>query len=235
MLLFGGLPVKNKPILALLTLVMMSCSSNGIKTEPIVEALSTHQGILSTAKYCSALDVDNGPLYREAEQRWWQNNAQWVNAADWGLVDLTWYGASERVLEERAIIGLSVLEQIQKTGDNLTTDWLGRRVSTTECESWAEKVLRGRYDLNGGDTLADLGVQRRALDNDVASAKSINTRYRQYGRSLFVVEQTLRAAGCNAENVALLRNAWPIEVYDASCELSYVLVRCDWGRCEVKR
>lgn len=227
--------MKASFVLILTSLLLMGCSSHGVKTAPIVDALSTHQGVLSTVEYCTTVNAEQTLLYQRAAQSWWQQNAQLVHAADWGLVELNWYGASERAIEDRTLIGLALLENIQQKGDKASRQWLGRRMAPKDCEDWATQVLRGRYDLKSDKSLVALGEQRRSVTENVEAAKAINTRYRQYGRSLFIVEQTLRASGCSSNNVALLRNAWPVEVYDATCEQNYVLVQCEWGRCEVKR
>jgi hypothetical protein len=97
----------------------------------------------------------------------------------------------------------------------------------------------GRNDLSREqryfETLVTLQNEREVLDSDVEQAVSINARYRRYGRSLFVVEQHMARQGCNEPQIALLRNAWPLEVYDAICaDQSYYLVQCEWGRCDVK-
>ncbi|ATX76691.1 MAG: hypothetical protein MUQ43_09970 [Reinekea forsetii] len=37
-------------------------------------------------------------------------------------------------------------------------------------------------------------------------------------------------------SIALLRNAWPVEVYAAFCSQDdYQLIRCEWGRCAINR
>ena len=69
----------------------------------------------------------------------------------------------------------------------------------------------------------DLEIKRAAVSVEAG---------KEYGRSFYVVEKMAKRNGCSGAEVHLLKNAWPHEVYDASCpDGSYLLMRCEWGNC----
>lgn len=220
--------------------LFVSCSSLPEKTEAIHNALTTDAALREAAVLCGSTGLEVRRQATREQLDWWQRNRAYVLGADYGLLDLNWARSNENSEQPRAVLAMQTLEHIQTDSVMQLQRWLGEQASAGECNRLFERVADGKLDLDSPRDQADLLTgyyqNRQSLSADTASARSINSRYRKYGRSLFIVEKELQETGCSDPTISLLRNAWPIEVYDAVCQQDdYLLVKCEWGRCDVKR
>lgn len=227
-------------LLTLPVFLLMSCSSMPEQTEAIHEALTTDSAIRQAVTLCAPTDIAVRRQATREQLDWWQRNRDYVLGADFGLLALNWDQANDASEAERAVLAMQVLEFIQTDSQAQLTGWLGQKPSAGECSRLFDKVADGKYDLDRPRRQADLlqsyYQNRQPLKSELTASRSINTRYRKYGRSLFLVEKELQQIGCAQPTVSLLRNSWPLEVYDAVCQSDdYLLVKCEWGRCDVKR
>lgn len=221
-------------------LVFVGCSSLPPKTEAIHTALVTDSALRYTAQTCAQLGPEERQLAVREHSAWWQRNNRLVLGADYGLLELNWQELPKGSETQRAVLAMQVLELVQDDAQSLSSKWFGDRQETEDCEKVFKQVSKGKMDLTKPKKQAELLQTfydaRISLDDKADAARSINSRYRKYGRSLFVVERKLKEAGCGSPNISMLRNSWPIEVYDAACSASeYLIVKCEWGQCEVKR
>jgi hypothetical protein len=194
----------------------------------------------SAVLQCATNSQEDRQIAEKERVGWWQRNGQWVTAADYGLLQLTWDNSNTQNESQRAILSMSLLENTLEDAEALRKKWLGDSHQTNSCQKLFNRVAKGKLDLDRSKKqlaiLSDLNQEQQDVSADAQAARSINNRYRKYGRSLFVVEKELKQSGCSSPNIALLRNSWPIEIYDAVCsQQDYMLVKCEWGRCEVKR
>ena len=219
--------------------LLAGCASVPPKTEAIHHVLVTDSAIRQAVDQCGSVGIEERRLALREQAQWWQRNNTYVLAADFGILELNWAQISDSVEAERAILAMQLLELIQLDADAQLEKWFGQERNSKECQSLFNEIAEGRFDIfklkKTASELDEIYQRRVAQTDDVESARSINSRYRKYGRSLFVVEKSLQAAGCDKPNIALLRNSWPLEVYDAVCDQQeYLVVKCEWGRCEVK-
>lgn len=219
---------------------LVGCSSLPPKTEAIHNALVTDAALRMAVETCGQLGNEEKRLAQGEQALWWGRNREFVLGADYGLLDLNWALAKQNNEQERAVLAMQVLELVLDDANDQYTQWFGDYVETSDCESLFKSVNKQKLDLTKpkkqAEVLSDFYANRTSVSDQASTARSINSRYRKYGRSLFVVEKTLKEAGCSKPNIALLRNSWPIEVYDAVCsQKNYVIVKCEWGRCDVKR
>lgn len=224
----------------ILVVSFAGCSTMPPKSEAIYDALVIDTSLRGVVGACAVLGEAEKRNIVIARNQWWQNNASYVLAADWGLLKLNWDDAHSGAESQRALMGLALLENIQNESLVNQADLLKGKASTDSCENVAKKIIKGKYDIDNNKSavkiLEALKADRINVEGEASVARSINNRYRKYGRSLFVVEKALRETGCSEPNISLLRNSWPLEVYDATCnETDYLIVRCEWGRCEIKR
>lgn len=227
-------------LLMLVTASLFSCSSVSKRTTAIHDTLVTDAAMHQAALNCSAYGGDERRIAQQERVNWWRRNSNYVLAADYGLLQLTWDDAPQPAETQRAVLSMQLLENIQTDADILLAEWFGRYEEPEDCIKLFERVEKGRLDIsrdkNQAGILSEIYAQRVSVEGDAETARSINTRYRKYGRSLFVVEDLLRQEGCQSPTVSMLRNSWPLEVYDAACNTNtYVIVQCNWGRCELKR
>lgn len=225
---------------AVFLLTLVSCSSLPPKTEAIHTTLVTDAALRNATQTCAELGVEERRLAERERVNWWRRNGNYVMAADYGLLQLNWDGSPQSAEEQRAVLAMQVLENIQKDSDLLFADWFGDYQESKDCQSLFTQVSKGRYDVEdnkkNAEVLTQISSERQSVSADAEQARSINSRYRKYGRSLYIVEQQLQEVGCSAPKISLLRNSWPLETYDAVCaQQDYILVKCEWGRCELKR
>lgn len=221
-------------------LLLVGCSTLPPKTQAIHSALTTDAALREATEQCSLTGLEVRRQAARAQLAWWSRNRTYVLGADHGLLALNWDLANTQSEDTRAVLAMQTLELIQTDSEQQLRNWLGVQASEGECSRFFERVEDGKIDLDrpkkDAETLSLFYQQRQSLADDVESSRSINTRYRKYGRSLFLVEKALSDRGCSNPEIALIRNSWPIEVYDAVCgQEDYVLVQCEWGRCEVKQ
>ena len=220
-------------------LALLGCSSLPPQTQAIHSALTTDAALREAAEQCSLTGLEVRRQATRAQLDWWSRNRTYVLGADHGLLALNWDDANEQSEAPRAVLAMQTLELIQSDSDQQLRSWLGVQASEGECARFFERVEDGKMDLDrpkrDAEILTGFYQERRALNDAIESGRSINSRYRKYGRSLFLVEKALSERGCSSPEIALLRNSWPIEVYDAVCrQQDYLIVQCEWGRCEVK-
>jgi hypothetical protein len=227
------------PLLAFVVFTV-GCSSLPPKTEAIHNALVTDTALRYSAQACARLGPEERQLATREHSAWWQRNNRLVLGADYGLLDLNWQELPKGAETQRAVLAMQVLELVQEDAESLSASWFGDRQESEDCEKIFKQVNKGKLDLSKpkkqAEVLQTFYDARVSLDDKTDAARSINSRYRKYGRSLFVVEKELKEAGCSAPNISMLRNSWPIEVYDAACSANeYLIVKCEWGQCDVKR
>jgi len=219
--------------------LLAGCASVPPKTEAIHLALVTDSALRQALEQCSNLGIEERTLAIKEQTQWWQRNNTYVLAADYGVLELNWDHISSNVESNRAVLAMQLLELVQLDANDQLDKWFGNENSAKECQTLFNRVADGRLDIEKkkkiSNELNNIYQRSVSLASDAETARSINSRYRKYGRSLFVVEKNLQAIGCSKPNIALLRNSWPLEVYDAVCEQEdYVVIKCEWGRCEVK-
>lgn len=227
-------------LLSAFLLVLVGCSSLPPKTQAIHQALVTDSALREAKTQCSAMGGDERRTAEREHLDWWNRNGAYVLAADYGILQLNWDGSAEKAESQRAVLAMQVLENIQIDADTMLTNWFADYDEAEECQRLFTAVKKGDFDLDSSKkqkaVLEELKDQRQDVSNDAKLALSINTRFRKYGRSLYVVEKTLAANGCVKPEIALIRNSWPIETYDAACNgEDYLIVQCEWGRCALKR
>lgn len=226
-------------------LLFVSCSSNSIKTESIQQVLSTDMALRMATEQCMAVGLNTQQFAKFERDSWWQRNGQWVTAADQSLVNLVWQHTDQLQEPARAVLSLELLEASHHQSLLLNQDWLGSSVNEEKCQRLFNRVRAGEHDIKLSDKARDsLAAAPQHAERTLStaqtqaiaeSASAVNARYRKYGRSLFLAEKSLQTVGCKNPNLALIRNSWPLEVYDATCSNEeYFLVKCEWGRCQVK-
>ncbi|TCS42441.1 hypothetical protein [Reinekea marinisedimentorum] len=227
-------------ILLLVVVGFAGCASLPPKTAAIHDALVTESALRQATESCAFVDYETKRLAERSHVEWLQRNEEYIGAADWGLLELTWEDVPEGVEDQRAVLAMQMLELIQQDGTSQKASWLGDSAGKNDCESLYEKVNKGKLDLNADKDNAayynEMSAKRKDLSKDADAARSINNKYRGYGRSLIIAEKALKAQSCSSPKVSMIRNSWPLEVYDAVCSDSeYKLVQCEWGRCVVKQ
>lgn len=210
------------------------------RSEAIHFALAEDATLRELASQCARLSPELRSAATQAQRDWWRRNGNVVAAADYGLLQLNWEDAREPLEDQRAYLSMQILEMVQDDADTQVGEWLEGRRAERNCERRLAEFRDGERDLSRDrghfETLVVLQNEEERLDQDVEQARVINARYRKYGRSLFVVEEKVQTLGCNQPQISMLRNAWPLEVYDAVCsDSTYLLIQCEWGRCETRR
>ena len=230
--------MKVYPLLLVVAL-FTACSSVPPQTQAIHKALTTNLALRSATVKCVGLANATERQVKQKYSSWWQRNRQFVQAADYGLLKLNWDASQPATEEQHAVLGMQQLELLMLDSQAQLAEWLGAEASDKSCLKLFDQVGEGDLDLDrrrdDTEVLNALFLERAAYSADVDAARAINARYRKYGRSLYIVEEALRKTGCGEPTISMLRNSWPLEVYDAVCEAdNYRLVECVWGRCEVK-
>ncbi len=229
-------------LLLILTLlpIIVGCATVPPQTKAISNALTTDAALREATELCSTLGSTERRLAQKERVDWWKRNGNYVVAADYGLLELNWSDANTVNEGQRAVLAMQVLENVQLDAQATVSGWLGEFENTDDCIKLFKQVNKGKLDITKDksdvEVLDALAAKRQDVSNDAELARTINARYRKYGRSMYIAEKELKAQGCSKPQIALLRNSWPLEVYDAVCDQQdYVVVTCDWGRCEVKR
>ena len=235
------MPIRVLSALLLGLVVLAGCASLPTpRSEAIHYALVKDATLRELANECARMGPELRSLAVQAQRDWWRRNGNVVAAADYGLLQLNWDDAREPLEDQRAYLSMQVLEMVHNQADTRVAEWTKGKDASDECEDQLVRFRDGKEDLSREkkyfETLVALQNEKEQLDSNVDQARVINSRYRKYGRSLFVVEQKVQAQGCDRPQISMLRNAWPLEVYDAVCsDSTYILVQCEWGRCDVRR
>lgn len=224
-------------LISVVILTFVGCGSLPPKTEAIHSALVTDSALRQALDTCVQLGSAEKRYASQEYNAWWQRNRTYVIGANHGILELNWTSVTDDAESSRALLSMQLLEYVIDDAAAQQSEWFGDYAEVEDCSKLFRNVSRGKLDLTENAAILDAYYQRQqSLEADVSAGRSINSRYRQYGRSLFVVEQTLRQASCVDPKIALLRNSWPIEVYDAVCKPEdYLLVVCEWGRCNLRR
>lgn len=234
--------MPHRVVFACLTAVLVvGCASLPTpRSEAIHYALTADATLRELTNQCARLSPELRSKAVRAQRDWWRRNGDVVAAADYGLVKLNWEDARQPLEKQRAYLSMQLLEMVQDDSRRQVKDWIDGKKVQRNCEKQLAEFQDGARDLSQRkkhfETLVTLQNEQKRQMEDVEQARVINARYRKYGRSLFVVEQKLQTLGCNRPKVSMLRNEWPLEVYDAVCsDATYLLVQCEWGRCDVRR
>lgn len=221
---------------SVVTVLLSACGATLTKSDAIETALKEEAFLRELAATCQGVSPDARVAAYKAQQNWWKRNGTIVEASDSVMVNDVDFAFGER--DKPAAKAL-----IQVTGnvrDNAESSVKALMTSDNErtCLKELEKYQSGEKDLSNDKQMAQLFVDiQNKADADYTALKSVKksvSKDRSYGRSLFVVENKLSQKGCQGPKVALLRSAWPLEVYDAQCpDKTYYLVRCQWGKCKV--
>lgn len=228
-----------RTLLLFIPLLFVSCATVSPQTDSIQTVLTTDVALRMALDQCRNTDLVTRQKVEFEHSGWWQRNGQWVLQADRGLVALNWQHSSPFQEASRSVLALQLLESTHQNSKDLTQQWLATADAQT-CQALFNRVSNGELDIQLDDeqrqALADIAVSQNLIEADSNAAQAVNARYRKYGRSLYLAEKSLQQVGCSKPNLALIRNNWPLEVYDATCSNNdYFLVKCEWGRCLVKQ
>jgi hypothetical protein len=232
--------VRTLTVMVVTLSVLVGCASLPTpRSEAIHYALTTDASLRELASQCRGVSAQLESQSVQTQRDWWRRNGAAVSAANYGLLQLNWDQTAEPTEQQRAYLSMQVTEMVQTDAREQVKGWMGDRPERN-CAAQLTKFQDGKLDISRNqdhfDTLVALQNEEKQSLAGVEQARVINARFRRYGRSLFVVEQKLMAQGCNQPQVSMLRNEWPLEVYDAVCsDTSYVLMQCEWGRCDAKR
>lgn len=225
----------------LVVVLLAGCASLPTpRSEAIHYALTTDATLRELAEQCARVSPDLRTKAVQAQRDWWRRNGSVVAAADYGLLQLNWDDAREPLEKQRAYLSMQVLEMVHSDAGAQVAEWVDGKKTERNCEKQLANYQDGDLDLSQQkkyfNTLVALQNEQKQQLEDVDQARAINARYRKYGRSLFLVEQKVQTLGCNRPQISMLRNDWPLEVYDAVCsDQTYLLVQCEWGRCDIRR
>ena len=104
--------MKIFPALFLMS-VLVGCSSVPPKTEAIHNALVTDSALRQASSQCALVDQESRRIAEKERLAWWQRNQKWVEAADFGILQLNWQDTPGNVEADRAILAMQLLEGIQ--------------------------------------------------------------------------------------------------------------------------
>ena len=222
--------------LLLLPIVLAACSSAPIGDVAINHALQEEATLREVADQCKDLGGAVRTSAFQARKDWWKRNGAIVRAADNGFLHNIDASFGERD-QSSALTAITVTYQLTENAAVEANGILSSGNPEKGCLKILEEYESGVRDLNNDKKMREAYVnlqnQAKADFAQLKKAKGKVAKNRKYGRSLFVVENKLKQQGCTQPNISLLRNSWPLEVYDAQCaDKSYFLVRCQWGKCE---
>lgn len=219
---------------------VVGCASSGAKytNEAVAYALSTEAELRALVAACDRVSGPASAEAREADREWWRRNATMMQAADYGFIrELGSFADSRR--EESLVLftmnaGYSLDQQMQANVAKRLDTRNPERVCLQELASFRT----GDRDLSRSarhyTELVALSAEARIDQNALRSSRAPASANRDFGRSFYQTESALAAIGCRQANISMLKNDWPMEVYEAQCQdTSYHLVRCEWNRCEV--
>ena len=220
------------------SLVLVSCAGAPVSQEQaIANALAEDATVRNLADTCTHVGGQARLAAYSAQKAWWASNAEIVKAADRGFINGVNASFGER--EEAAVIGtLHFTQDVETSATSTVQKLLNGGNAEDKCVAALAPYESGEKDLSNDKkyraAYTQLLEQSDADLSSLASARLANAKQRKYGRSLFVVENKVAGMGCQQPSITLLRNQWPLEVYDAQCaDKSYLIARCEWGKCEI--
>ncbi|MAK92138.1 MAG: hypothetical protein CMI03_01055 [Oceanospirillaceae bacterium] len=231
---------KATPLLLAAMLGLHGCASSPLSPtgEAVYYALQTDTTLRAWADACSDVSARAGQAAFTAEKNWWKRNGAMVEGADFGLAyDII--NVTDTRVETGARVAMALTWQVVETAEAEVNDMLASASNKEDlCLRVLDQYNEGQRDLRGDDkvyqSLVDLQrrSQQQGEDLEIKRAAVSVEAGKEYGRSFYVVEKMAKRNGCSGAEVHLLKNAWPHEVYDASCpDGSYLLMRCEWGNC----
>ncbi len=217
--------------------VLSACGSAPTKSDAISLALQEEAMLRDLAAECQKVSKEARVAAYNARKNWWKRNGAIVKASDSLLVNNSTFVFGDRELPAAQAL-IRVTTDVREIAESYAAEVTNASDKEKACLNELEKYDSGELDLAKDKTLQDtyIEIQNQAKSDyqGISAAKVKVAKDRSYGRSLFVVEAKLKDRGCQSPKVALLRNSWPLEVYDAQCsDKSYFLVRCQWGKCKV--
>lgn len=231
--------MKKLPVVSLfVTLIigLSGCVSHSVTPEAIHYALQEEATLREVSTQCKPLGGEVAQAASEAVDLWWQRNRASLIAADYGFIDGLEQVFSQRQ-ESSAMTAITVTQQIRFEAETTAQKVLSKRNPEKACLKILSEYRDGKYDLAGNRQYQKVYHSLQAKQqtfNGLDQAKAAIANLRKYGRSLNVVERTLVSQGCQEADISLLRNTWPLEIYDAQCnDRSYQLIRCEWGQCRI--
>ncbi|WLD59589.1 hypothetical protein NFC81_07350 [Salinispirillum sp. LH 10-3-1] len=225
-------------IFAIATIAGCATSGAKYKNEAVAYALSTEAELRALVSACDRVSGPASAEAREADREWWRRNATMMQAADYGFIrELESFADSRR--EESLVLftmnaGYALDQQMQESVAKRLDTRNPERVCLQELASFRA----GDRDLSRNarhySELVALSTEARVDQNALRSSRAPASANRDFGRSFYQTEAALAAVGCRQPQIAMLKNDWPTEVYEAQCQdTTYQLVRCEWNRCEV--
>lgn len=220
---------------------LQGCSSSPLSPtgEAVYYALGTDTQLRQWVDACRDVNADIRQQALLTRQNWWQRNGAFVQGADFGLAYDLVQVTDERV-ETGARVAMALTWNIVEAAEADVRERLAGRQAAEVCRDVLEQYSRGDYDLRSNSRLYNelvslQGRQQRQGDDLRLKQAAVNAASgKVYGRSFYVVEKMAVRNGCAGARVQLLKNAWPNEVYDATCpDGSQLLVRCEWGNCRL--
>lgn len=228
-------------MLLLASSLLLGCSSSPLspKGEAVYYALEADTLLRTWEDSCKDVNLDVRQKALLTRQNWWQRNGAFVEAADFGLA-YDMIKISDDRAETGARMALAVTWNIVEDADQKVERQLSKGDAATTCANVMEAYSKGRYDLRDNKKhykhLVELQSLKQAKGNDTklkqASVERMNQK--EFGRSFYVVEKTAARYGCSGAKVQLIKNNWPVEIYDVSCpDNSNFFVQCEWGNCRL--
>jgi len=222
--------------------LLQGCASSQLSPtgDAVYYALQTDTTLRSWVDACKDVSGQTRQAAYTAKQNWWKRNGAFVDSADFGLAYDIITVTDERA-ETGARMAMALTWQVVETAEAEVNEMLSGASNKEDlCLSVLNQYNDGERDLRGNDkvynSLVDLQrrSQKQGKDLDIKRAAVESKTGKVYGRSFYVVEKMAKRNGCPGAKVQLLKNAWPNEVYDATCpDGSYMLMRCEWGNCLV--
>ncbi|AJQ95344.1 hypothetical protein [Gynuella sunshinyii] len=224
--------------LLMITLVLVGCASAPITQEQaIAHAISADATMRNLVSTCYQMGGQAKNVAYSAKKTWWAANAPIVEAADRSFINAVNTSFGQR--ETAPVIGtLRFTQGVQNTALAEVQALLGNTDPAEKCIDALAPYVAGEKDLMNDPAYApwyrEMMNQTQPDLSVMETAKLANAKQRKYGRSLYLVQSKVVAMGCQNADITLLRNQWPLEVYDAQCaDKTYLLARCEWGKCDI--
>ncbi len=229
-------------LVILSALVLVACS--GVSRPPQEQAISyalVHDATLrKLADECAKVSISAKQASWRSARSWWKRNGSLVEAADYGLTYNMMSFAGDRQ-ETAARFAMGLTFDIMFEAEQRVAEILSGGDKEDTCMDVMEDYRDGEMDLRDGSQhypiLVDLQRQRDAHGPDLLlkQAEWSQRSDKKYSRSAYTVERLVKREGCPNATVRTLKADWPMEVFESVCaDNSYMLVRCEWGNCQVQ-
>ncbi|MFC3853093.1 hypothetical protein ACFOSD_09645 [Salinispirillum marinum] len=222
------------------SLLFVGCAAPSAKytNEAVAYALATEAELRALVAACDGVSGPASAAAREADQEWWRRNATMMQAADYGFITELNGFVDDRRTESLALFTMNAGFALDEQMRERVAGKLDTRNPERICLQELANFRAGDRDLNQDDRhyaeLVALSTEARVDQNALRSSRTPTAANREFGRSFYQAEQALSAVGCQQADISMLKNSWPLEVYEAQCrDMTYHLVRCEWNRCNV--